>query len=90
MLWHPGAQPKFRIPIAGRGIDVVDAVFEEDLQGTICLFLRNPGKSGGSEDRSSAFVPGTTEWLSFYHVYTLLLGSLDATTWELSMIKGYY
>src|SRR5262245_26579432 len=37
---HPWANTQFSVPIAGRDVDMIDAVFEEDVEHAVCLGLR--------------------------------------------------
>jgi len=57
MALDPGANAQFRVAVAGRGVDVVDAVLEPELDGGIRLRLRDLAERRCPEQRSAADMP---------------------------------
>src|ERR1700682_5507635 len=58
---QPGGDTKFSISIAGRGVDVVDPIFEQDVECLVRDSLGNAAERRGTEHDASALVPGTAE-----------------------------
>src|SRR5438105_4723536 len=58
---QPGRDPQLRFAIARCGVDVVDAVAEEDLEGLIRDLLRDPTQRRRTENDPRALVPGAPE-----------------------------
>src|SRR5262249_30606259 len=56
MARHPGSNPQFGIPIACRNVDMIDAVFEEDVQDAIRLGLGGTAERCRTEERHRAHV----------------------------------
>src|SRR5919199_1239372 len=58
---HPGADTQFGVPIAGCGIDMIDAVFEENVQHAIRLWLRCAAECRRTKERDRAQVSGASK-----------------------------
>src|SRR5487761_718381 len=58
---EPRADAKLGVSIARRGIDVVDAMAEEDLEGTIGDLLGHARQRRRAENGAGAPVPGAPE-----------------------------
>src|SRR5262249_8871193 len=61
ILREPGGEPKLGVAVGRRGVDVIHAVLEEDVEGAIGFSLREVRERRGSEDRARALVPGRTK-----------------------------
>jgi hypothetical protein len=58
---QPGRDTKFGVSVAGRGVDVVDPIFEQDVECLVRDLLGNAAERCGTEQDASALVPGTAE-----------------------------
>ena len=58
MLCHPWANTRFSVPIAGRDIDMINTVFEEDVEHTIRLCLGGATERRCPKERDCAQVSG--------------------------------
>src|SRR5215510_14194788 len=61
MPCHPWANTQFSIPIAGRNIDMINAVCEEDVEHTICLCLGGAAKRRRTKERDCAQVSSASK-----------------------------
>src|SRR5262249_50924955 len=61
VLAQPGPGPELCVAVAGGDVDVVDAVLEQRLEGTVGDLLRHPREPGGSEDDTRALVAAAAE-----------------------------
>src|SRR4029453_2623338 len=61
MPCHPWANTQFSIPIAGRNIDMIDAVFEEDVKHTVCLCLGGAAERRRTKERDCAQVSSASK-----------------------------
>jgi hypothetical protein len=73
MLSHPRANSQFRIAVRSGGVDVVDTVFEQDLQDLIGLFLFHSTESGGAENHAGTLMPSFSEQNFLDHFFTSAL-----------------
>ena len=64
---QPRGDAKFRVAVAGGGVDVVDAELEQDVEHLVGAFLLHAAKAGSAEDRACTAVAGATELDSFDH-----------------------
>jgi hypothetical protein len=58
---HPGADPQLRVAVARGGVEMIDAVPQQDLQGSIGLALAGARERGAAEQRHRARVAGAPE-----------------------------
>src|SRR5207253_7650778 len=64
---HPGADAELGIAVARRRVDVVHAVAQEHLEGTVRIGLTRAREGGGAEERDAAEMTGATEWTPLDH-----------------------
>ena len=62
MLRQPRREPQLRVAVRRSGVDVVDAVLEQQLERRVGLGLRERAERRGAEDRARALVAGAPEW----------------------------
>src|SRR5207245_2321138 len=67
---HPGADAELGIAVARRRVDVIHAVAQEHLEGTIRIGLTRAREGGGAEQRDAAEMTGSTEWTPLDHSRT--------------------
>src|SRR5207249_6652438 len=67
---HPGADAELGIAVARRRVDVVHAVAQEHLEGTVRIGLTRAREGGGAEERDAAEMTGATEWTPLDHART--------------------
>src|SRR5438876_1597897 len=67
---HPGADAELGIAVARRRVDVIHAVAQEHLEGTIRIGLTRAREGGGAEERDAAEMTGSTEWTPLDHART--------------------
>src|SRR6266567_3311719 len=58
---HPGSDTQFGVPVAGRGVDMIDAVCQEDVQHTIRLCLGRAAECRRTKERDRAQVSGASK-----------------------------
>src|SRR5215471_2274669 len=58
---HPWADTQFSISIAGRDVNMIDAVFEEDVEHTVCLCLGSATERRRPKERDCAQVSGASK-----------------------------
>ena len=68
MLAHPRTDSQFRIAIGGRGVDMVDAVFEQEVEYWISLILFHAPKRCGTKNDACALMAGPSERMFRNHV----------------------
>src|SRR5262247_1556528 len=61
MPCHPWANTQFSIPIAGRDINMIDTVFEEDVEHTVCLCLGGATERRCTKERDGAQVSSASK-----------------------------
>src|SRR5271155_1830240 len=61
MLSHPRRDSQLRISISSRRVDVIDAVFDQEVEDWIGFFLLHCAKRGGAEDQAATLMIGTSE-----------------------------
>lgn len=61
VVGHPGGEAEFGLAVAGGGVDVVDAVLEEEVEGLVGFFLGDAAEGGCAEDDAGAVVAGAAE-----------------------------
>ena len=62
VLAQPGREPQLGVAVAGRRVDVVDAVLEQQRQRLVGLALRDLAERRRAEDDAAAVMPGRSEW----------------------------
>jgi hypothetical protein len=75
VLRQPRREPAARVAVRRSGVDVVDAVLEQQLEGRVRLGLRERAECRGTEDRACALVAGASERRFLDHVCTLTCAS---------------
>ena len=73
---HPRADAKLGVAVARGGVDVVDAVPEQQLQRAVGLRLARLGERGRAEEGDRAAVPGASERSPLDHGGVLPLRSI--------------
>src|SRR5262249_42069269 len=58
---HPWANTQFSVPIAGRDVDMIDAVFEEDVEHTVRLCLSGAAERRRAKERDGTQVSGASK-----------------------------
>src|SRR5262245_54819489 len=58
---HPRANTQFRVAIAGRDVNMIDAVFEQDVQHAIRLCLGGAAEGRRTKERDRAQVASTSK-----------------------------
>ena len=58
---HPGADPELGIAVGRGGVDVVDAVLEQEVEHPVGGALIDPAEGRGAEDHGRAHVSGAPE-----------------------------
>src|SRR5262249_53610872 len=61
MLCHPWANAQFGVPIAGRNVDMIDAIFEEDVEHTVRLCLGGAAERRRPKERDCAHMSGASK-----------------------------
>ena len=64
-------EPKLGVAVRRSGVDVIDALLEEQLEGRVGFRLRDRAQGRGAEDRARAVVPGAPERRSRDHPLSL-------------------
>ena len=54
---HPWANTQFGVPIAGRDVDMIDAIFEEEVEHTIRLCLGSTAERRGAKSVTALICP---------------------------------
>src|SRR5271170_6856615 len=67
MFAHPRTDAQFRLAVRRRGVDMIDAVFEQHLEHAIGLVLLHPAERGGAEDNARTLMTGFSEWARLDH-----------------------
>src|SRR5262249_34050634 len=66
MLRHPRADAQLRVAVRRRGVDVIDAVLEQQLENLIGLLLAHGAERCCAEDHPCAAVAGSSEREGFH------------------------
>src|SRR5262249_38326910 len=61
VLGHPWANTQFSVPIAGRDVDMIDAVFEEDVEHTVRLGLRGTAERRRAKECDCTHMSGASK-----------------------------
>jgi hypothetical protein len=67
---QPRSDTELSISVAGRGVDVVDPVLEQDVQCLVRDLLGHAAERCGTEQDASALVPGAAELNFVDHLVT--------------------
>src|SRR5215831_12883944 len=67
MARHPGSDTQFGVPIARRGVDMIHAVFEQDVQDAICFCLRCPTERRSAKERHRTHMSRASKGAFFNH-----------------------
>ena len=71
VLAQPRGEPQLRVAVRRSGVDVIDAVLEQELERGIGLGLTERTERCSTEDRARALVAGAPEWRYRDHVCRL-------------------
>src|SRR3989442_4506526 len=97
---HPGSDTQFGVPIAGRDVDMIDAVGEEDVQHTIRLGLGRAAERRRTKERDRAHVSSASKRSFLNHgvllssddwavtIRVVTMDTLGVSMWPLVMV-GY-
>jgi hypothetical protein len=58
---QPRRDAQLGVAVRGRGVDVVDAVREKEVERALGVVLRDAAERSGAEDRTAALVAGAAE-----------------------------
>jgi hypothetical protein len=79
MLAHPRTDTQFRIAIRRCSVDMIDTVFEQDVDNRTSLVLAYSTKRRGTKNYASTLMTGVAERLRGYDIspywYTILCDS---------------
>src|SRR5271167_263908 len=70
MLAHPRADAQLRLAVRGRGVEMIDAVFEEHLEHAVGFVLLHPAERSGSKKNPSTLMPRFSKWTCLNHDIT--------------------
>ena len=70
MLAHPRSDPQLRFAVRSRGVDMVDAVFQQHLEHLVCFLLLHTAERGGAKNHSRALMTGFSKRTCSDHLLT--------------------
>src|SRR6266446_699866 len=97
---HPGSDTQFGVPVAGRGVDMIDAVCEEDVEHTVRLGLGGAAECRRPKERDRAHMSGASKRSFLNHgvllssddwavtIRVVTMDTLGVSMWHLVMV-GY-
>ncbi len=77
MTRHPGTDSQLGVTVSSRRVNVIDAVFEQHVQGSIRIVLIHPTERSGPKQRHRAHMSRSAKGSFFDHTeFLVMLGCL--------------